>query len=216
MQVLENGTRAIHSRKADPAARYLVDRGWLVEETFPAANERAKREKARRRQTVKEQTAVAKAPAFQALLRDLAGALKPREVAGGDAVKLWSYAAPGRAKDRARWIARVRDAGGSATIYEPTWEPALVVVAGPPALLSCTFWKWDEESLLTQFDDLDADAGLTFLSIEREGANFDIELARVPRRVAVHAAELSAIFITDAKEIAAALRARRWRYESDF
>ena len=131
---------------------------------------------------------------------------KPKRERGGIAC----YPAP-EAKVATKWIARVRAAGGSASLADAYPKRVLAVVQGPPSgLMGLVTWvSWQFPRARKTLDMLDREAGLRVSNIKY--TDFVIQLDRVPRNPQVHAKRLAKeVMMGDEAKIASTLKKRRW------
>jgi hypothetical protein len=150
----------------------------------------------------------AERPSFAEVQRELTKALGAPKKSRG----ILRYPAPESATQVAELVARVRAAGGSASLAEAYPARQLCVVDGPPSMLMdlVTWVSWQSKSARKALDMLHADADLTISNIDY--TDFLVTLARVPKDPAAHAKRLAKIVMQgDAAKIEAALNKRRWR-----
>lgn len=219
IEVLEQGSRVVHRAKvrANDDAEYVIERGWLIERTYPAAkkrNEEARVAKqlaslARR----KANTAATRDPVFQMFLRQLtaiAGTPTKTRVWG---VSMWSFPPLATDDDFFLWQGRARHAGGALTNHTDYRGHTLRLVSGRVSRLGALFGAayWYGGEVQAVLDALDDDAGLVIDFVEYDGLNFEIALDRIPRNLERHAQALGSVFGLKPGPISKALRKRLWR-----
>jgi hypothetical protein len=148
-----------------------------------------------------------KPPSFAQVQRELTATLgKPKKSFG-----ILKFPAPKTAKQTAKLVDRVREAGGSASLTEAYPARQFCVVNGPPSwLMGLVTWvSWRSKSARIALDLLHADADVRVSDMKY--TDFVISLERVPEDPAAHAKRLAKIVLYgDAKKIEAALKKRRW------
>ena len=151
------------------------------------------------------------APSFGDVKAELDKALgKPKRERG-----VLRYAAPADGKKVTALVARVRTAGGSASLCEAHDGRQLCVVDGPPSGLMdlVTYTAWQSKSMRRALDILDRDAGLQVADINY--TEFVMLLDRPPKKAGEHAKRFAKIYRYmpggDEKKIAAALMKRKYK-----
>lgn len=162
-------------------------------------------------ETAKPAATAAAAPSFQdvkAQLTEILGAPKKERA-------ILRYKAPANPKQAKDLVARVRAAGGSASLCKANGGRQLCVVEGPPSgLMDLVTWvSWQSKSSRKALDLLDRDAGLQVADINY--TDFVMLLDRVPKKAAEHAKRFAKLYRYmpggDEKKIAAALLKRRYK-----
>jgi hypothetical protein len=206
--VLEQGSRVLHREKivANDSARYVIADGWLVEETYPAGQQRAQRAAEKQRAENAREAAAIRALSFQALLAELTEALGPPDTIR-ERPTVYAFPAPSSAAQCAAWFERARAAGGAATVD----AGELCVVVGRMSQLSALFgwYHWQTAKAIAALNALDKAAGLQITAIGH--GSFEVALDRVPAQISELAARLAACFDARPRAVEAALRKRRWR-----
>jgi len=212
VEVLEQGSKVIHRQRVsdDPHAEYLIERGWLVERSYPGITKALADFRAREKASARKHAAIERSSEFRAMLEELQASDRGED--GG--LGMWTCEVRHN-RDVPRLMKRVESCCGAATYRSSRFSSMLCIIAGSAVRFAALLLLEvaEPDKLLPALEALDAESKISFPRIGSRG-DFDLRLAAPPKNAAKHAKALARALDYPERDIAKGLRAGAWSFSN--